>query len=69
MKPPDDDEALTGQISTGRDEMKQVLGLLLGVAVVAVSSLAAIAAENDKKCKPGQQYDESKRKCVVIRGS
>lgn len=47
--------------------MKAVLAILVGVMALGATTLAADAEE--KKCKPGQVYDEAKGKCVTPRGS
>lgn len=47
--------------------MKPVIVALIAIAAVSVASVTA-AAET-KKCKRGQEYDPTKGKCVVIRGS
>jgi hypothetical protein len=47
--------------------MRSVLTILISVAAMGLGSLSAAA--DAKKCKPGQEFDETKGKCVVIRGS
>lgn len=47
--------------------MKVVLAVLIGFAALGATSPTAVADE--KKCKPGQVYDEARGKCVTPRGS
>lgn len=47
--------------------MRTVLAALIGVVAMSISSFSAMAEGN--KCKAGQEYDEAKGKCVIIRGS
>ncbi|MFA5950091.1 MAG: carbohydrate-binding module family 14 protein [Hyphomicrobium sp.] len=47
--------------------MKAVLALLVGIMALGAATLTAGAVE--KKCKPGQVYDEAQGKCVTPRGS
>lgn len=47
--------------------MRTVLAALIGIVALSAVSLSAMA--EGKKCKAGQEYDETKGKCVTIRGS
>ena len=47
--------------------MRTVFAAVIGIVALGISSLTAAAGS--KECKPGQEYDEAKGKCVIIRGS